>query len=292
MTPSAAPPTPRRCRSSPPLAAVWARWGRSSLTRWKRSSPATKSPAGRSRTWPRASLILPIVAEAVHGQDAVIIPDKSVAREGRETGGLKATLSSLGLMVKGQVQQAAETVEKGAGVVKDQAQSAVESVQKVAEKSVEAAKKEAEIVKERAGELKGKAQEQVGRHVQETAGKGVEAVKHEADVVKERPGRSRIGRRSKADEAADAVKETGPRSWPTRSRRPRRGRKETAEADGAWAEVQAEDAADAVKETPAEGRPRGEGGGRGRRGEGRRPPRSAPRKRTRSCRCQRCQSPT
>ena len=156
-------------------------------------------------------LILPIIAGAVHGQDAVIIPEESVAGEVRETGGLLAKLSNLGQKVRGQVQQTTETVEKVAdksgqvlkkeaaavkeragglaGKARDQAQHTADTVEKAVGKGGAALKKEAGIAKERAGDLAEKARdgyEAAAQTVGKAVGKGAETLKKEAGAVKER----------------------------------------------------------------------------------------------------------
>jgi uncharacterized protein YrrD len=107
-------------------------------------------------------LILPVVKEAIHGQDALILPDEAIAQVGRETGGLLARFSQLGELVKTQYQQAAETVEKAAA------------------DSAESLKKEAKVIKQRAGE--------VAEKTRKTVGDGTESLKKEADVIKQRAG--------------------------------------------------------------------------------------------------------
>lgn len=148
--------------------------------------------AGPLRDMAEGVLILPVIAGSVHGQDAVIIPDEMVAKQGRETGGLLAKLNNLGLKVKEQYQQTAEKVEEAV------------------DKGAEALKKEAAVVKERAGDLSEKAKEQVQHaagKVEATVGKGAEAVKKEAAEVKERAEELTEKAKERAQKAAEAIKE-------------------------------------------------------------------------------------
>jgi uncharacterized protein YrrD/ElaB/YqjD/DUF883 family membrane-anchored ribosome-binding protein len=185
-------------------------------------------------------LILPVITGAIHGQDAVIIPDDSVAQEGRETGGLLAKLSNFGQKAKTQYQHASETVEKvvdkgaetlkkDAAVVKEKAieftgkakekagelkDQAAETVDKVVDKGAEVLKKDAEVVKEKAAELTGKAKEkaeelkeQAAETVDKVVDKSAETLKKEAAVVKEKAAELTGKAKEKAEELAEKAKD-------------------------------------------------------------------------------------
>ena len=115
-------------------------------------------------------LVMPIIPGAVHGQDAVIVPDEGVRAGGRETGGLFARFSQWGDSARKQYQQVAESAEK------------------MVETGSEALKKEAAVVREKAKEVGEKAKvagEKAAEKAKEVGEKAVDKAKEATEKAKE-----------------------------------------------------------------------------------------------------------
>ena len=133
-------------------------------------------------------LIMPIISGAVHGQDAVIVPDDGVREVGREAGGLLARFSQWGDSARKQYQQVAESAEKmaqsGSEVLKKEAAVVREKAKVVGEKVGEKAKEATEKAKEVGEHAVDKAKdvgEMIGEKATEVGAKAKDAVTHLGD---------------------------------------------------------------------------------------------------------------